>query len=321
LREALGYPQINLVAVGAGGRVAVAAMGEPAGIRAVILDSPLPPDALSAAARAAALRRALNRLAGACAAQPTCAAAYPELLAGDGDAAPAGGAAEAEPAAGAATSPQMISNIERQLADILIQLDAEPLVVNLPRSGDSVPMDGRRLLELLDDAFSYPPALPFLPQLLHELAGGETALLGAMLESVPRTAAVPAAAAGVCAGWSGAAAEVAGDEPLDLLTGAAEAGLAALCGSPAEAVPPPAGDVPLLILNGMYDPITEPAWGAAVAARSNLHFQVTLPGLGFGVLEGDRCAGRLAAAFLSAPGTAPAAACVENLLTPPFTTP
>jgi pimeloyl-ACP methyl ester carboxylesterase len=76
----LGYEQWNLVGVSYGSRLALTILRDhPEGVRAVILDSVYPPPADFYGEQAANGARALATLFAGCAADPSCAAAYPEL--------------------------------------------------------------------------------------------------------------------------------------------------------------------------------------------------------------------------------------------------
>ncbi|MGQ0603269.1 MAG: alpha/beta fold hydrolase, partial [Anaerolineales bacterium] len=80
LRVALGYDQINLYGVSYGTLLALHAMRQnPAGLRAVILDSVAPPDINFAAEAPRSMQRVFDELFGACAADAECNRAYPDL--------------------------------------------------------------------------------------------------------------------------------------------------------------------------------------------------------------------------------------------------
>jgi pimeloyl-ACP methyl ester carboxylesterase len=80
LRRALGYREWNLWAVSYGTRVAFAAMRvAPEGIRSAVLDGPSPPNRAFWFNRPGDFADVLKRLSSACAAQPECHAAFPDV--------------------------------------------------------------------------------------------------------------------------------------------------------------------------------------------------------------------------------------------------
>ena len=79
-RLALGYDQVNLWGGSYGTRLALEVMRRhPVGLRSVVLDSVYPPDVDLYAEAPANFSRALERLFSACAANPICVQAYPNL--------------------------------------------------------------------------------------------------------------------------------------------------------------------------------------------------------------------------------------------------
>lgn len=147
LLTALGYQQYNLYGTSYGTRLALEVLRlDPAGLRAVVLDSVYPPIINAYEVQHAVAT--LEVLAGAfaqCAEEAVCAAAYPNLAA--------------------------------RFEGVVAQLNAQPLT--LPVSWQPT-FDGDDLLQLmltrLDGAF-----LPYLPRLVDEVARGESATLVALL--------------------------------------------------------------------------------------------------------------------------------------------
>ena len=147
LLAALGYQQYNLYGTSYGTRIALEVLRlDPAGLRAVVLDSVYPPIINAYEVQHAVAT--LEVLAGTfaqCAHETVCAAAYPNLAA--------------------------------RFEGAVAQLNAQPLT--LPLSWQPT-FDGDDLLQLmltrLDGAF-----LPYLPRLVDEVARGENATLVALL--------------------------------------------------------------------------------------------------------------------------------------------
>lgn len=64
---------------------------------------------------------------------------------------------------------------------------------------------------------------------------------------------------------------------------------------------PVVSDVPALLLSGGFDPITPPAWADLAAETLSQGQIITLPEVGHGVIRSSDCMARLAAAYLDAP--------------------
>jgi pimeloyl-ACP methyl ester carboxylesterase len=80
LRRALGYEQWNLRAASYGTRLALVAMRvAPQGIRSAVFDGPVPPNRAGWFNKPADFADVLERLSAACAAQPACNAAFPDV--------------------------------------------------------------------------------------------------------------------------------------------------------------------------------------------------------------------------------------------------
>ena len=69
----------------------------------------------------------------------------------------------------------------------------------------------------------------------------------------------------------------------------------------AETGNPIARDVPTLVLTGEFDPLSPPAWGAAVAARMPRGQVVQVDGAGHRVHDVDNCTIAIVAEFLRRP--------------------
>ena len=81
LRQAFGVRQWNLSSVSYGTLVALHAMRtQPASLRAVILNSPYPPNSMAWAEQASSTAAAYQAIGRACAAQPACASAFGDVV-------------------------------------------------------------------------------------------------------------------------------------------------------------------------------------------------------------------------------------------------
>ena len=80
LAAALGYDRVNLYGISYGSRLALTTMRDyPDLVRSAVLDAVFPPEADLVADRITSRFRAFETLFGSCAADPTCAARYPDL--------------------------------------------------------------------------------------------------------------------------------------------------------------------------------------------------------------------------------------------------
>jgi pimeloyl-ACP methyl ester carboxylesterase len=84
---------------------------------------------------------------------------------------------------------------------------------------------------------------------------------------------------------------------------------------------PVRSDIPALVLAGGYDPITPPRWGRQAAEHLQNSFFFEFPGMGHGVFFADPCPEDIALAFLDDPHAAPDGSCLERLGGPEFEVP
>ncbi len=310
LRVALGLEQLNLWGTSYGTWVALAAMRDhPGGIRSVILDAPLTPEADVYVDAPSSFARALEEVFAACAADAECAQAFPEL-----------------PAVLAAT-------VER--------LDAVPVAVDIldPIEGRRVDMliDGSTFLELVFRALYQAPMRAALPAMIADAREGEFSTLlniaqldvlrqgfrsWGMYYSVLCHDEVPFS--------SLEAFESAADEHPELAGMYSHFEIGPL---PFELCPlwdagaaPPTenrpvdGDIPVLITTGQYDPIVPPTWGRrATETLTGASFHV-FPGLAHGA-SGSPCATEMMLAFLEQPTAAIDASCIAAMPIAPFDIP
>jgi pimeloyl-ACP methyl ester carboxylesterase len=155
LGRALGYPRFNLLGVSYGTRIALEAMRTaPLSVRAVVLDSLLPPEVAAYEAQNALTSVAvLHAVLDDCAADGACAAAYPDVA--------------------------------DRFAQLPTHLAADPLALPTPwpASFDEVAWWEFMLTRMT------PATLPYLPRLVVELEKGEAAtLVGLLSGSLPAQA-------------------------------------------------------------------------------------------------------------------------------------
>jgi pimeloyl-ACP methyl ester carboxylesterase len=310
LRVALGYDEWNLYGISYGTRLAQAAMRDhPEGIRSVVLDAGYPVDADLYAEMPGNAVRAMDALFAACAADPACAAAHPDL----------------------ATT----------FAGLVAELNAAPAPVTVVdlMSGERLEeqLDGDSLVGFLFQTLYSTELVQHLPEIITAARGGEFGTIGLLLgaqsqqlgaislgqqlsvqcqEEVPfgtREAVAGAAAEHplVAGFFEGAPTQGSGIFDVCDSWGAGEPGSAE-----DEAV---TSDIPTLVLAGELDPITPPRWGEAIAAGLPNSTLVTFPFTGHGTLPSQPCAVSIATAFLADPASEPATDCVAAVEPPAFT--
>ena len=256
--EALGYKRIVLFATSYGTRLALQVMRRhPDLIEAAVLDGVAPPqhaDVFDPERLEERRRTVAARLVDDCIKAPACRAEYSDL---------------------------------RTLATAMDREEAPPLhvVVNLQSDGGWVALDirGRDVLSAIGAYASAEMARAALPQLLDELARGDTVrrpMSPQIVLHVVHTTAL--------ANTAGPAyplvyhAVLCGDIP----SGVLQAGGRQVCDalgvpfSGPEAVTPVTSDVPTLMLSSTYDAQTPPELATEAAATLSRSFRVLFPGVG-----------------------------------------
>jgi pimeloyl-ACP methyl ester carboxylesterase len=327
LRRVLGIAKWNLYGVSYSTRLMLTVLRDfPDGVRSVVLDSPLPPEARYAATVNAHLTRALTGVLRDCAAQPACRVAYP--------------------------------NLSERLAATLDEADRSPVFVGIdPPAGDAKPgaqtrlrLGAAELVDLLnpDDT----DGLPGLPRLMDQIARRDAAALRPLIQNRLRSQ-------GFAWGmrysvWCGEEApgrtgrEIAaggkiadrkakkGSGKPDLQTVLARLDLSpvpeAVCRNwPVPPVPgrcstPVRSAVPTLLITGEYDPYTSQVLAASASRTLSRSYVLTLRGMGHVPTQvwDQPCAMNVAAAFVNAPDMDPAsgtaAGCLAGRRPPTFTT-
>ena len=247
LRRALGYETWNLFGLSYGTRLALTIMRDhPQGVRAVVLDSVLPPQINAAEAMPANFARSLDLLFTRCAADARCAEEYPDL--------------------------------EARFYALVARLDAEPLNVQVlnrsTRTSFMKPFNGSDFLSMVFDLFYFADEMPHLPQYIAHLEQGRTAEAGqwvTALLAMSSSGTDGMALSVTCAeempfNDPALVAEAGGDLSPTLAQYArsvveeAQASCALWQVEPAPALEnePVRSDIPALLLVGDYDPVTPP---------------------------------------------------------------
>jgi pimeloyl-ACP methyl ester carboxylesterase len=284
LRRALRIQSWNLYGWSYGARVALTVMRDyPAGIRSVVLDSPVPPNVDSFGEAPKVGHAAMGRIFGRCAADAKCNAAFPQL--------------------------------EQAFHQLLKNLDAKPAQV-----GNRL-ITGDKFFDLVLSLLFDPDAVPHLPKLIYSASHGDYALLNLRVREVldgggsfsagvqmsslcadelrfSSTAAVAAAAAGlpprlaeyyiadapswfdICEYWD--------TGPLNERENAAVT-----------------SDIPALLLAGDFDAATAPEWARSAAASLGKSQVAEFAWLTHGLFQSDqlsgRCVSQLVDRFLDMP--------------------
>ncbi|TQF69287.1 alpha/beta hydrolase [Rhodococcus spelaei] len=311
LRTALGVDQWNVYGVSASSNLALQLLRDhPEGIRSVVLDSLVPPQAVLMNQFWPSAAEGYRALFDACAAQSACAAAYPHL------------------------ADEFTATVNR--------LARQPLSVDLPGSAGQPPrhvvIDGYTLANLVVALSLSPGTYADLPATIHAIAGGDgtaaaTALLGTLTPpglvgygltygtfcrehaAFTDTATVLATAKTALPDFP--------DEVLSLPPQVPrifdECSIWDVGRAPASVHDPTHSDVPALLMAGTFDAVTPPSQADEAATTLPRSTVVRFPGLGHDVLGVSDCARTVMLDFLDHPDGYDSG-CVGSVVVPTFTT-
>ena len=306
VRDAMAYPTLNLWGGSYGSRVALEYLRRhPERVRSVVLDGVAPPAMRITLDIWTARDAAFDALVAACRASPACASAFPDPAATlDAIATDlAGGKAisGSDPRTGAKvtttlTFPQVIAALQALLyAPELASL--VPELLDLARKGDYEPLAAAALALTADVSEQMNAALHYSVTCAEDAPRVDRAAAAQALAG-RRSRALAESVLSVCDVWPR------GTMPADF----------------GDAV---ASDVPALVLSGGLDPVTPPAFGAAVAKTLSHSRHVVAAGYGH-IVSPHACGPRLVAAFVDAAGfdklPAGCIAFLESSRRPPFFT-
>lgn len=301
LRLALGYQTINLYGVSYGTRLALTAMRDtPETIRAVILDSPYPPQVNLYTTWARYAQRAFDVLFDGCAADPACNAAYPDLR-----------------------------SVFYQLA---AQLEASPVPVDAANTNLTVLVDGDVLIDVLFSGLYRMDTIPGMPALIYETSRGNYTRLSRRLSlffdrggSAGMTNSVQCNEEAPFGTYEDMLADTLSVQPLvrdhfnnDIRVyfsmcnawGAGRAG-------PTENEPV-TSDIPTLLLTGEYDPITPPEWATLTAGTLTSSTVYQFPGWGHWIMRSGSCGLKIGLDFMDTPTGPVDASCIATMGPPVF---
>lgn len=313
LRVAMGIKEWNVYGTSYGTDLAQRLLRDhPAGIRSVVLDSVVASNLNPIEQFWPSFATAYQAMFGACAAQPACAAAYPDLAG--------------------------------ELTRSVNRLTTSPLVVTVPdANGKPTPVnvDGYRFANLVGVVLAGgPSSAALVPKLIHQMATGDGAFVAAAVVST--TVLTPGLNAdgftwsAACPDWTAGTTRAAvlakakaalpdfPDVVLSLLPQVSrfqsDCAIWDVGTSPASARAAVVSDVPVLLLGGTFDGVTAIYWQDAVKPGLSKGQSVSFPGLGHTVVDQSPCAMSVMQAFLAAPGTTVDQSCAARMTIPPFTT-
>jgi pimeloyl-ACP methyl ester carboxylesterase len=289
VRRALGYSSWDIYGVSYGSRLALELMRrDPSGIRAVALSGPLPPGPRVRAEHPLSFQRALERVFKGCAAQATCAAAFP--------------------------------SVERDFYALYDALTANSIEV-LPQNGGSaapIRLDGWRFIEEVQKQLASARLVPRIPLLIDQLRRGDRVKAARALVSSDVGRLNPTlmlvSTYDVCgpqlrAEWESVKRELA--PPF-----VPEPDLFEACGlwqerfADASTYAAVRSDIPTLILTTEFDDRTPPAYGRLLATTLKRSFVYEFPGLVHAVEITSPCYESILLTFLQNPTGEPDSSCV-----------
>lgn len=309
LRRAMGIESWHVYGVSYGTYVALQLIRDhPEGISSVVLDSVVPPQRNLLDNLWSSTAGGLNALFDACAEQPACAAAYPDLA--------------------------------EEFSATVRRLSEDPLRVDLPATPDrpaqTVVLDGYKLANVAVLASMDATRYAGLPQMISATARGDGRALAEAVagggqmpglfshglklgvlcgEFAPFTTPEDIAAAGQKA-FPGFPAEVLElqpqfGRPLD------DCGVWQVSASDPRIAEPVHSDLPVLVLAGTFDAITQAGLADVVAETLPNSTVVRFPAIGHDVYEESECGREVTASFLNDPKSV-AVECVAQMEIPEF---
>lgn len=290
--SALGYDRFNFYGISYATLLAQHLMRDyPERLRSVILDAPAPLGVDYVAAAPANTQQAFRRFFERCAADPACAAAYPDL--------------------------------ETVFFNLVEELNAHPRTVRFESPAVEAVVTGDTLVWMLYQHLYY-ATLPMLPAWLAAFAdqSGDdliTALGPELLLSMPTNGMSFSVRCADEAARLGAAPDVTGVHPQVAATLREAFSIQADCQVwavpplPETALQPVTSEIPTLILSGELDPVTPATNAELLVQRLRRSFAYTFPGRGHGTFLRHRCPMLLVLDFLRDPTRAPDSTCLADM--------
>lgn len=305
LRQTLGYDKINLYGISYGTRLALTTLRDfPQGIRSVVIDGILPPQADLYAQIPANGTQAIEALFKTCATDTVCNQNYSDL-------------------------PQVLS-------DLKTKLDKDPIKFEVTlHSGEKKEalLNGDGLINTLFQGLYITSLIPVFPRMIYDardgnydMLAGLTSLTLAQLDdisygmyfSVQCQEEIP---------FMDAKALDASIKQNPEFAALADKSSLQVCKlwnvpvAPALENQAVSSDVPTLIFSGEFDPITPPAYGKEAAQTLSKSFFFQLPKAGHGASASEDCPRNMAIAFFDNPTQKPDDACLSDMAQVSFAAP
>ena len=295
--EAMGYRAYNLYGSSYGTTLALTVMRDfPDNLRGVILDGVLPPQVRFTETTYANAASALKAFLRHCEADRACAQRYPDL--------------------------------EQELWQVVDRYAAHPTTTSyfdtyLNESFEA-DVNGYFVLWRVSGSLRSASWIPYVPFLLHHIAGGNEVVAGAFIAptSRGRRSAIDNTAAWASLwcyseGRSTDRTEILADRAAHprLVDPENRSLVPSLCArwhdptiQPVDRTPV-TSDIPTLLLSGQFDPTTPPRWAELAARTLSRSYSFVVPMAGHGVGIETSCGRKLVEAFLDAPSDDPSPAC------------
>ena len=302
IRAVLGYPQLNLLGVSYGTRLALTIMRDfPKAVRSAVLDSSVPLQANLIEDNGVNFRRSFDMFFAACAADTTCATKYPTLQA--------------------------------DYVAAVAQLNAQPITTTATdqKTSKSVPVvvDGIELTSLISELlYGNADVTRYIPRMIEEAKAGQKTILNALLDALG-----PIVGADVNTGAyfsvvcseevpfnsrdrAAAAAQSLSPDLQDIFAGDVREHFDVCAQWPIHPInavetQPVTSDLPALVLTSANDPATPPSYGAQVEQTLSHGFQIDFPGIGHSILgNGGDCGLSTIFTFIDNPAIKPPTDCV-----------
>jgi pimeloyl-ACP methyl ester carboxylesterase len=311
LRVALGIDSWHVYGVSYGTLLALTVVRDhPEGIASVVLDSVVPPQDNLLTHLWASAAGGYQAIFDACAAQPECAAAYPDL--------------------------------EAEFTATVNALTADPLVVDLPLEGDrqaqQVVLDGYTFANILVPMTAHPEQAAAIPQMIHATAAGDGRIAAAaVVANLPQISLLGFGLryGVVCTEFAPFTTidEIVADGAADL-PGFPEPVLAMgpqfgsmmqdcsrwdVAAADSSVSQPVTSDLPVLLMAGTFDAITQPFLADSAAATLTNSRVVRFPAVGHDVVSASPCGREVLGGFLDEPDGYETT-CVDSMAIPPFIT-
>jgi pimeloyl-ACP methyl ester carboxylesterase len=306
IRQALGYSEFNLYGVSYGTLLALETMQlSPDHMRSVILDGVVPPQINFLIEVPQTTQRAFAYFFQACADDPSCNQAYPDL--------------------------------SQVFYDLVQKFDQEPVQVPMTDSASGITyqavVDGETFLNGLFQMLYATSLIPALPTMIYDAQAGNFDFFGRIMSILifDRTYSYGMYYSVLCAedaDFTPADVKLNGVNPLIKKAEANDpeqflkiCGIWKVTQLGQQADQPVTSDIPTLILSGDFDPITPPAYGQLAAKTLPNSFVYVFPSGGHGqALEGP-CQDSIILAFLDNPEQEPDTSCIAGISQTVFYTP